>query len=313
MSNQDLYARRSGRRWWKPLAAVVSLVAAIALVAFLLQENITKAHDRDHPDATASTATATAKTPGKSTGETPFQPQRVKAMHRASRAAAVAICTTGHAAPTVCGKIRPGKRNLLIFGDSIGYESLNIVQQMDPDANVLISTVAGCPPFTDLSGFTYETTNCPAINARRLPDIARLAPRVDAVLLAAGATPDRLHGLVGTVKWLQSLGAHVSVMGLGSVYHDDASQILQDNGSDGAPAILWQQLMVTSADNATARSAVTATGATYLDRFDLICHAAACKATVGGLQVTIDIVHMTYEGALWVGKRLIDQRDKLWP
>jgi hypothetical protein len=312
MTNQELYPRRTGRRWWKPLAAALLLAAAIALVAFLLQENLTNAHHRPQPGATSST-TKTPTTPGPSTEEPTFKPQRVKAMHRASRAAAVAICTTGHVAPTVCGRIRPGKRNLLIFGDSIGYESLNMIQQMDPDANVLISTVAGCPPFTDLSGFTYETTNCPAINARRLPDIERLAPRVDAVLLAAGATPDRLHGLVGTVKWLQSLGAHVSVMGLGSVYHEDASLVLEDKGADGAPAVLWQQLMVTSADNATARSAVTATGATYIDRFDLICHRGACKATLDGLQVTIDIVHMTYEGAVWVGKRLIDQRDKLWP
>lgn len=211
---------------------------------------------------------------------------------------------------SVCGEVDPDRRNVLVIGDSLGIDGLNLTAAMDPDANILVSAIPACPPYHLLRGVGSQ--HCATANQARLERVAELAPQVDTVFLSAGAGGPRLKAAVEIVHWLKDQGANdVAVLGVGPFYTRWASQIVLSKGFDDAGPELWASLRSNASYDAESRGALEGAGARYLSRFDLQCHAGSCVATVDKQTVMHDADHLTLPGVAWLAEQMAAAGDRI--
>ena len=227
------------------------------------------------------------------------------------RAVADDICGDGD--PLLCGEPAAGAQNVFVIGDSVGPDGLNIVSRVAPDARLLMSAQAGCPPLRDLAGAEVVFGECEELNERRFAELERLAPQLDVIVVAMQLLPDGEEALAETVEWLRSLGPEVAVLGLGAQYQDPPWQtVLRMDRVDGFEQALHDDLDVTAELNDSYKRAVTGAGGVYIDRWDEMCSADECLAYVGddvGQLVMYDTAHLTGPGAIAIGDALADDPE----
>jgi peptidoglycan/LPS O-acetylase OafA/YrhL len=211
------------------------------------------------------------------------------------------ICKGERVSPSICGQIVPDHHNVLIVGDSLAVDTLNLTLAADRESNLLISSMSGCQPFAKLD---HYFPRCAHFNKRRLAEINRLLPQVDEVRLGVGFVPGDTDELVALIHRLRGRGVAVSLLGLGPEYGQPAWQLVAHGGLSDADTVLSKAATVSAAENAAVRRKVEAAGATYIDRLATICHSGRCTAFVGDELLIFDSAHLTPGGASWLGPRL---------
>ncbi len=111
--------------------------------------------------------------------------------------------------PAQCSSVEPGKRNVLVVGDSLAADTYMMLASAYPEIHFLQATASGCQPLLDLRDSKYA--NCLQLNQLRLNKLA-FQP-LDLVVLAATWKESNLPKLVETVAHLRSSGNAIAVAG----------------------------------------------------------------------------------------------------
>jgi peptidoglycan/LPS O-acetylase OafA/YrhL len=214
-------------------------------------------------------------------------------------------------ATTICGAPASDRPNILVIGDSIGQDGLNIAQTVWPEANMLIAARPGC------SGLSRPgddpAPECRAYEHQRSADVSSIAGRLDLIILSTRLSAERLEAVGALVDDLALYGAEVAVLGLGPSYDKAVWQVALDLGEPAAlPATLYERLEVAEETNEALRRVVEAHGGTYLDRWAWSCGSASCRSSATGSiaeLVVYDRLHLTRTGAQAVGRYLADRPE----
>lgn len=112
-----------------------------------------------------------------------------------------------------CGERTPGKRTILLLADSRGTDIYIALKEAYPQANVMVSLAAGCPPtFSSTPGERMFVDKCPEFNQARLKETLD-APEQDIVFLAANLSVWREKAMLETVRRLRTAGKTVFLLG----------------------------------------------------------------------------------------------------
>ncbi len=112
-----------------------------------------------------------------------------------------------------CGERIPGKRTILLLGDSRGTDIYIALREAYPEANVMVAYAPGCPPtFSSTLGERIFFKHCPEFNQARLKE-ALDAPKQDVIFLAANIANGREEAMLDTVRRLRATGKTVFLLG----------------------------------------------------------------------------------------------------
>jgi len=129
------------------------------------------------------------------------------------------------AGPLFCGSRMPGKKNILLLGDSRGTDIYIALREAYPQANVMVSYALGCPPtFLPVLGNTRYIANCPEFNLARLAQ-ALDSPDDDVIFLAADLSNWRENAMLDTVRRLREAGKTVYLLGESRITHKSPVEI----------------------------------------------------------------------------------------
>tara|TARA_R110000823_G_scaffold171736_6_gene304119 strand:- start:9456 stop:11363 length:1908 start_codon:yes stop_codon:yes gene_type:complete len=121
--------------------------------------------------------------------------------------------TCSPAGDIFCGTRVPDKPTILLLADSRGTDIYIALREAYPEANVMVSWAAGCPPtFTPTVGHRRFIDNCPELNEARLA-AAIEAPKEDVIFLAADLPKWREEAMLETVRLLRQAGKTVYLLG----------------------------------------------------------------------------------------------------
>jgi hypothetical protein len=123
--------------------------------------------------------------------------------------------------PNLCLRIVPGKRNVLLIGDSHAAQYWLALTRRFRQANILQATSSGCLPQFDPKGSPW----CLPIIRRALA-LAESDRRIDAVVMAARWRPEQVPSLIQSVARLVRDGIPVTVIGPINEYQGDFPEIL---------------------------------------------------------------------------------------
>jgi peptidoglycan/LPS O-acetylase OafA/YrhL len=119
-----------------------------------------------------------------------------------------------------CGERQPGKKNILLLGDSRVLDIYIALRTAYPDANVQASYAMGCAAvFSPNLSFSIFFPECPQFNQSRLKT-ALEAPSEDVIFLAQDSQEWRSPGVLETVKRLREAGKTVYVLGQFTITED---------------------------------------------------------------------------------------------
>ncbi|MBF9036871.1 acyltransferase family protein [Rhodobacterales bacterium HKCCE2091] len=201
-----------------------------------------------------------------------------------------------------CHRPEPGRRNVMILGDSHGAHLWHGFSEVFPEVRFLQANAAGCRPLIPPSG----TEPC-----RALLDLAwnevLLAGGIDAVILAGRWIEEDVARIAGTVAALRAMGFDVYVAGPVPEYEAALPVVLSrtgtgpDRDSLAGRYLDRDRIAMGEAIAAEARAA----GATYLDMISALCGPASCVTMAGdGIPLQWDDSHFTPEGSVLAVSRL---------
>jgi peptidoglycan/LPS O-acetylase OafA/YrhL len=175
--------------------------------------------------------------------------------------------------PNLCLRIVPGKRNILLIGDSHGAQYWQALTRRFPEANVLQATSSGCLPQFNPKGAPW----CLPIIRRALA-LAESDRRVDAVVFAARWMPEQVPDLTRSVHRLVNEGIPVTVIGPINEYEGDYPEVL-------ARAMLRHDLARVQSLRSSLpqeldqrmRPAIQSAGGSYYSVIQQECPKAACR------------------------------------
>jgi peptidoglycan/LPS O-acetylase OafA/YrhL len=123
--------------------------------------------------------------------------------------------------PSLCLRVVPNKRNVLLIGDSHAAQYWLALARRFPQANILQASGSGCLPQFDPEGAPW----CVPVIRRALA-LAESDRRIDAVVFAARWMPEQVPALVRSVRRLVREGIPVTVIGPINEYEGDFPEIL---------------------------------------------------------------------------------------
>jgi len=132
---------------------------------------------------------------------------------------------------TICGKIDPSRLNILVLGDSMAIDGLNIFQAAFPEANYLISEHGGCPMLLSLENIGHSYDGCDSLNKKRMADISRLNGEFDFIILSQRLNVERIAVMEQTVKEFARSGARIIVLGVGPAFRADLAPLIAEHGT----------------------------------------------------------------------------------
>jgi peptidoglycan/LPS O-acetylase OafA/YrhL len=208
-----------------------------------------------------------------------------------------------------CLTAKPGKRNILLWGDSAAAHYLIGLKlgAEGTDINVLQATQGGCPPGLGLN--PKDRPNCKAQNDGVLGYIKEHPP--DLVILAGQwlSHPDTYQkALQKTVDSLHDLGLRTVVLGPAIQYTRPLPELLVQHIKKkkqfvGSKFITKQVMKM---ERQFKAGAIKLRGARLVSLFDLVCKDWECPTLVGeSSPVQWDTHHLTRDGSILVGKKLI--------
>lgn len=202
----------------------------------------------------------------------------------------------------LCGAPSETAPNILVIGDSIGPEGFLFAHTLAPEANYLTAERAACPPLLDLSAIEDTEAECVDYNTKRIAAVEQIAPSIDLIIVSMRLTDERSAEISELVDWLTSLGPEVAVLGMGPHYEQAAWKTIAESRSvAAAPAALFKALDVDPRTNREFKEMVSASGASYIDRWNWMCSERECRSHLGDDitdLVMVDTAHMTRNGTI---------------
>ena len=202
--------------------------------------------------------------------------------------------------PEECLKIDPGRRNILIVGDShaahlwFGYQKVS-------DANVMQATASGCKPVIDLRGEKRCTLLMQEVFSKFLPE-----HHVDTIVLSARWDADNINGAIERARLLLNYADRVVISGPIPEYDETLPRILANALATGTPpeqlATKHRRREPKQTDELFASTPMPL-GIRYVSVYSALC-AQSCHLLVGEVPVQFDYGHLTAEGSEYVARHI---------
>jgi peptidoglycan/LPS O-acetylase OafA/YrhL len=204
-----------------------------------------------------------------------------------------------------CLTPEPGKRTILLWGDSLAaHHSIGLKRAASRGVQLLQATLASCP-----AGLASRNKVCSEYHARVFDHVDEHPP--DLVVLSGNWRSHRGSYRKPLQKLLGALNRHrlrVAVLGPALSYTKRVPDLLVEHMRANRPLVLGDfihpDMLAVDADFKTG--AVSLHGATLISIHDLLCGDGACPAlTPQGTPMQWDNQHLTRDGSIFVGKRLM--------
>jgi peptidoglycan/LPS O-acetylase OafA/YrhL len=190
----------------------------------------------------------------------------------------------------------PGKRNVLLFGDSHADMYGAALRMKFPGIHWLQATHFGCPPI--VRGWANVT--CSEMVAQALGPVLS-SGKVNGVVLVSRWRVDQAGRLEETIRLLRRLGLTVTVIGPVPEYQGSFPSLLARATYHKDPAAVSRFMAAGFRDTDRAIGAAAArAGARYLSAVESICPQGHCTLTSPeGDPMHFDYGHLTEAGALY--------------
>lgn len=193
-----------------------------------------------------------------------------------------------------CLKIVPGKKNVLIIGDSHADAVWRAITLAFPDINFLKTSVSGCRPLLDADG----EAPCRETNNFVLRDFLG-KNRLDGAILAGRWRETDFPKVEPTLEYLKKHVGRIVVFGPTVEYEGAFPILLARERLNGI-----EDLTESAMDEQKKRISdqlgriVSAEGVTYIPVFDVICPNLHCiETTKNGVPLQFDYGHLTLQGS----------------
>ena len=200
-----------------------------------------------------------------------------------------------------CGAVKPERTNVLIIGDSFGWDGVNAVTSGFPDANLIINHQGGCPLVPDVTQVTHSFEDCALVNQRRYAETEAILPEVDYVVVSIKITTERISGVQETLKWLDERGADIIVFGNPPMFKGrKLPEIILAHGQlSGLNAYAAEWVVDTKMIDQIMAAYVQDLGHTYIARNDYFCpEQGGCDVLIDGIHpITMDSAHQSRAAA----------------
>ena len=200
---------------------------------------------------------------------------------------------TGKAFDPACLRPEPGRRNILLVGDSHAAHYAQALRDAMPHAHILQATAAGCRPLVVGKGMA----RCRAVMERAFAGID--PAQVDRVILSALWLDFEEDRLIDTIVYLRRRKVPVVVIGPSVEYDLDLPTLIVRAAQEGEPALPARfRIAAPFARERRMRPLVERAGATYFSAIAHECPAGRCALTTGtGVPLHFDHSHYSDAGA----------------
>lgn len=215
-----------------------------------------------------------------------------------------AICNQ-RLTPTICGRIDPNKKNILIVGDSHGPDGLNILATAMINANFLIADKGGCPLLHNLNGVSYTYRECDKFNQNRFKEISTVIDQIDVVVISQFISQKRVDEMKKLFTWFDKVALEVVVFGAGPWFHDYLSTLILKYGSLEDIDIVLNQFSNHSQFDASSELErfVLENEGVFINKQEYFCPNNVCKVmTEDGVPILFDSHHLTLDAAKSFGR-----------
>ncbi|NTS65882.1 acyltransferase [Sphingomonas sp. HHU CXW] len=202
-----------------------------------------------------------------------------------------------------CLARRPGRRALLVIGDSYAAQYWRSIAERFPDADVMQATAAGCRPLIEARG----AARCTALMRHVFADLVAHR-QVEAVVLAGRWLASEDAALARTIAFIRAHGVAVTVVGP-AVEYDGSVPLLLARAVQAGNARGIDRFRRHGARRERAiRAIALAAGANYYSVTLRECPRSACRLLAApGVPIHFDEGHVTQAAA----RQLM--RDFGWP
>lgn len=210
-------------------------------------------------------------------------------------------------AEDTCIDVLPGRRNVLLLGDSHAAHYAKALRDLYPEIGFSQVTVSGCRPVVRMPG---EQGTCAILMGRAFRQYIP-GGQFDAVILAGRWNREHAERLPRTITDIAPLVGEVIVLGPVAEYSVElpvllAKSTLRRDGGALVDAARRRDDAQATAD--FVEQQVRPVGASYYSVIDTVCSEDACATTTpAGVPLQFDEAHLTYEGARMVLERLKQQ------
>lgn len=200
-----------------------------------------------------------------------------------------------------CFRTVPGKRNILLIGDSHASQYWGALRERFPDLHVVQVTVSGCRPLLEPTGLPACTKAMREVFANRLPGSG-----IRDIVLAGRWKSGELDQIDATVRHLVTSGHRVTVIGPTVEYDSSFPLLLARAVMRDKPEQVLQHLHTGRFDVDRAMAPrVTAAGARYVSQVEVECPGKQCRLFAeDGSPYHIDYGHLTASAAREVISRM---------
>ncbi len=199
-----------------------------------------------------------------------------------------------------------GKMNVLVVGDSMAVDGYNALLTALPDANVVMSTVGGCPPYDDMQHLLPTNhphrQRCIEINQKRF-DPAYIASfdAIAVVVLYDWYTPEHLERFLQKVR---SVSGQMPIFIFGNYFklNTECWELIERLG----PQSCQSKEFVESEfgfEPELADLSRKYDNVFFLSLKQAFCGDGTCTYALGDVPFTWDEFHLSYEFSVEMGKR----------
>lgn len=199
-----------------------------------------------------------------------------------------------------CDAIDPAVSNLLVVGDSMAYDAINIAAPLLQDNyNVVLDTLTGCPPHDKVDEFLYADypyrSECIEVNNKRYYDTDY--SQVDAVIIDTLLGEYLPSHLIEYAEFLRSKGiAKIVIIGNYIILDTDIVNIgLPATNSERSFAAIAQHAQDNRAKNNQLAEYAENSGVLFLNIIDEFCSPDICETFFDGVPFTWDSWHWSVE------------------
>ena len=203
-----------------------------------------------------------------------------------------------------CLKPGPGKRQVLIFGDSHAANLRHGLELSIPNVHFLQATSSSCPP--TLKQNRNSTVECKQFVNKVLNEYIP-ERSISVVLLAAYWTSADLENLTDTIELLHQRGIAVILFGPFPVYDMDLPRLLAKSITNGKIDYARRHLVPQerALDEQMSGLAKSIWHVPYVSPLESLCTDVGCdEYAVPDLPMQFDTSHFTLQGSEYLGRRV---------
>jgi hypothetical protein len=209
-----------------------------------------------------------------------------------------------------CLKSKPGRRTILLWGDSVAahYSAGLRAAARDTDIDILEAAMVGCSPWVG-----WRAKNRPHCRERNDGVLEFVKQHPPSLVLVAGhwpfdKRPDEYKPyLARTLAALRALELRVVVLGSPIEYTRPVPELVVEHMREKKPLATTEFIgkFVKKVEVELKNGEVDLSGARLVSLFDLVCSGWECPTLTPEQQpLQWDDRHLTYEGSMMLGKKL---------